>query len=434
MAEKRKKRIGLKIFLSILALLMVFVLATLTVAIIHRQSVVNYGSVSNWTSNDTFDINDYKYITIDENATDVKIMQLADPQIKFGNFTSDTKTMDLIDKAIKYDKPDIIVCTGDLTCSINTYNAYKYFADFMEEREQYWTVTYGNHDAEFDCSKYTIWKLLSNYKYCLFDCGPNNIYGESNHIVNVKRGNEFVYSLIMLDSNMYPESNTKGGISWVYDWIHQDQVEWYSWVVDGLKKVNSSIRSSAFWHIPTIEFAKMYYASNTERAILDGVDVSSFAPISSVTGKVQEADKNDDELMDSTYKVGIFYGGENSQEGRTNGQGSDIFEAIKSGNVTEGVFCGHDHVNTLRGYYDGVYLCYGRCSGYHTYPFFDSPNFLTKLMGKTNSISWNGKLWIDENGEQMHKGVTVIDVQLDKPFGNINVVDHDHAYYNQLAK
>ena len=97
-------------------------------------------------------------------------MQLADPQMKFGWMTQDVKTMDLIDKAIDDQKPDIVVCTGDLSCGITTYATYKYFADFMEKKQQYWTITYGNHDSQFDCSKYTLWKLLSGYKYCLFDC------------------------------------------------------------------------------------------------------------------------------------------------------------------------------------------------------------------------------------------------------------------------
>ena len=422
---------GIKVLLIILSVIIVIFLAVAIPIWVHQTDSDSYGQWGNWTSEDVFDIEKYPSIEIDD-GKELKILQLADPQMKFGFMSRDVQTMDLITAALDEEKPDIVVCTGDLALSfLNTYGTYKYFADYMEARQQYWTVTYGNHDAEYDCSKYTLYRLLSNYKYCLFDCGPSNVTGESNHVITVKQSGEYVYALIMLDSNMYPKSNTEGGMSWVYDWIHPDQVEWYNWVAEGLKSVKADIRSSSFWHIPTIEWAQMYYKANTEVAKAQGVDTSKLLPASNVSGVVCENDKSADELIDDNYSVGIFYGGENSQEGRTSGQGSSIFAALKAQGITEAVYCGHDHVNTLRGDYGGIYLSYGLCCGYHTYPFFKNANWFVKLMGGEDSVWFNGSLWIDGNGNQMSKGVSIISVDTSGEYGSFTVTDHVRADYDR---
>ena len=379
-------------------------------------------------------------ITIDENAESVKIMQIADPQIKFGSWTRDTKTMDLLDRAIKAEQPDICVVTGDLTLSVFTYDAFKYFADFMEERKQPWAFVYGNHDSQFDCSKYTIWKLLRKYEYCLFQRGASDIYGESNYLVNVFKGDKkaenLVYSLVMLDSGMYPEAENVALTDWVYDWIHQSQMDWYEWAICGLKNIKSDIQTSMYFHIPIKEFADMYYLNeqskgnqipdNVAESLTDkGIDTSY---VHDVKGVVRESDKKDIEYVygDEGYTVGIFYQG--NAEGVTDHP--DVFKYIKDLGSTKALFCGHDHVNTLNGYFDGVYLGYGLCCGYHTYPFFDKENFLTKLFGLSDKVLYNGDLWTDEEGNKMEKGVTVINVNVTSiGYGALNVVDRPNSYY-----
>lgn len=429
--NKKSKKGCLISFLAVLGVFVILAVSCVLAYSAHAFAQTDYGAYGTWSASDVFDIEDYPYITID--GDELKIMQLADPQIKFGWFTQDTKTMKLIDEALEAEKPDIVVCTGDLTLSVDTYNAYKYFADFMEERGQYWTLTYGNHDAEFDCSKYTLWKLLSGYEHCLFDCGPTNITGESNFIINVKRGGEYVYSLIMLDSNMYETVTVNGETKEDYSWIHPDQVEWYNWVIDGLKSVNPDIRASAFWHIPTIEFAKLYYAIDAERALIDGIDMSQIAAVSGVSGFIFENDKGGNDVLDNGYTIGVCYGAENIGENKPSGSESNIFNAIKASGVTEAIYCGHDHVNTLRGYYDGIYLCYGRASGYHTYPFFPTENWFTKLIGFNDDIVWNESLRVDDGGNLITRGVTLIEIDVSAG-GSFTVTDRDAIYYQALSE
>lgn len=362
-----------------------------------------------------------------EGKQGLRVMQLADPQIKFGFMTHDKKTMDLIDRAIHHDDPDICVVTGDLTLSRFTYDAYRYFADFMEEREQYWTLTFGNHDADFDCSKYTLATLLSEYEYCLFSPGPSNIKGASNFPINVYLGESDTpaYSLIMMDSNMYPNGEKGDLATWSYDWIGEDQIEWYRWLVSGLQSVNPTIQSTLFCHIPTQEMAEMYYANELAegREIPEGIDTSVFHEISDVHGTVCEEDKTPDILVDEGYEVGILYQGKNT----------GLYDAVRELGSTRAMFFGHDHVNTLRGYYGGIYLGYGLCCGYHTYPYFESANFITDLLGLSDKSLYNADKWVDENGSKMEKGVTVIDISLNSDsYGEHYVNDHFDSYYNHI--
>ena len=425
----KMKRIVRKFLYVLLALLFVFALVCGIRWAIHKKSSDTYGSYQFNNGKTNFNLDLFPSLVVDKDADELKIMQIADPQIKFGGFTKDTKTMDLLDRAIKTEKPDICVVTGDLTLSIFTYDAFKYFANFMEERQQYWTFTYGNHDSQFDCSKYTIYKLLSKYEYCLFDCGPNDVYGESNFLVNIFKGDKteenLIYSLVMLDSGMYPEAENVPLSDWVYDWIKQSQMDWYTWAVQGLRTIKQDIQTSMFFHIPIKEFANMYYLNE----LANGREVSDIVKkqlpdvqISDVKGVVRESDKKDSEYVygDEGYTVGIFYQG----NGRGVTDHPDVFSYIKNLGCTKALFVGHDHVNNLKGYYDGIYLGYGLCCGYHTYPFFSNPKIFT------SKVLYNAKLWTDENGNQMEKGVTVIQVNLDDAnYGALTVNDYFNSFY-----
>ena len=432
MATKKRRIIAWSIIGGILAVILIFVGVSAIRWAFHSAQEDNYHSREynySFDSATQFSFDKFPSLILKEDATELKIMQIADPQIKFGSFTRDRKTMDLLDRAIKAEKPDICVVTGDLTLSIFTYDAFTYFANFMEERQQYWTFTYGNHDSQFDSSKYTIYKLLYYYKYCLFDCGPVEVDGESNFLVNVFRGSKepsnLVYSLVLLDSGMYPEAENVSLSDWVYDWIKDSQMDWYTWAVEGLREIKSDIQTSMFFHIPLKEFANMYYLNELEQGREVPDVVKSQLPdveIRDVKGVIRESDKAESEFVygDEGYTVGIFYQG--NAEGVTDHP--DVFAKIKELGCTKALFVGHDHVNNLKGYYDGIYLGYGLCCGYHTYPFFNNPNIFT------DKVLYNSNLWTDEEGNRMEKGVTVIQVSLDNAdYGTLTVNDRPNSYY-----
>ena len=429
-ADRKKRLMGFSIFMIIVGVVLV-VAGVLSVrnAVHKKTPAEGYGEYLFDNGSKQFDLDLFPSLVIDKDATQLKIMQIADPQIKFGGFPKrDRKTMSLLEQAIKTQKPDLCVVTGDLTLSVFTYDAFKYFADFMQKMDVKWAFVYGNHDAQFDCSKYTICNLLKSYENCLFAAGPSDVYGESNYLINVfkgeKKAENLAYSLVMLDSGMYP-TESADLTDWVYDWIHQSQMDWYTWAIHGLQSVKPDVQTSMFFHIPTKEFANMYYlhqlqqgkeVSQTVKAQLPNVEVSQ------VRGTVCESDKNPDEYVygDEGYTVGIYYQG--NAAGVTDHP--DVFGYVKSLGSTKGIFCGHDHTNTLKGYYDGVFLGYGLCCGYHTYPYFDNEWFGTKWLGLSDKVLYNGSLWKDEFGNVLEKGVTIIDVSLQtENYGALTVTD-----------
>ena len=432
MATRKRRIVAWAILGVIFGIILIFVGVSAIRWVKHSESpICPYGNYEFNNGETEFNLDLFPSLVVDKDAEDLKIMQIADPQIKFGSFTRDRKTMDLLDRAIKREQPDICVVTGDLTLSIFTYDAFKYFAEFMEERHQYWTFTYGNHDSQFDCSKYTIFRLLVNYDHCLFTPGPSDVYGASNFLVNIFKGSvdasNLIYSLVLLDSGMYPTGDNVSLSDWVYDWIRQDQMDWYEWAVNGLQAINPDVQSSMFFHIPIKEFANMYYLNELNKdanaEVPDYVrnELYGKVAIDQVKGVVRESAKNESEFVygDEGYTVGIYYQG--NAEGADH---PDVFGYIKNLGCTKALFCGHDHVNNLKGYYDGVYLGYGLCCGYHTYPFFNNPKIFT------SKVLYNAKLWTDEDGNQMEKGVTVIEVSLNSAtYGNLTVNDRANSFY-----
>lgn len=394
------------------------VIAAIAVAVLIWQSVANYspndgwyGNGKSWSKTDEFSSEYYQNmlsLTFSDERGDgkLRVMQIADPQMKFFDFTDDVKTVELIELALDKIKPDIVVVTGDLTLSVFPRGAVKKFCDFMESKKVYWTFTYGNHDSEFSLSKYRHSQLFANYRYCLFDGGPSTIKGESNYFVNVKSsGGELLYSLCMIDSNMYPEVRTSS-FSWEYDEIDQTQVDWYSWTIKGLQGVRSDVKSSVFMHIPLSRYNEVYSLGN-------------------YVGQVDEASKKDAD--GNEIGVGIYHQG---------GDGGEAFyrQMLALGSSTS-VFCGHDHINTMRGTTaDNVFLAYGRCCGYHTYPFFETQKntlaekLIASVFGYSGKTMYRDQ-WLDAEGNVLGKGVSVIEIDLnDDDYGNLYMYDVNHDY------
>ncbi len=383
-----------------------------------------YGNGTEWSATDSF----YKYynamptLRLAEGQTSLRIMQITDPQIKFGSWTQDTKTFDLLTKAFAVGKPDVVVVTGDLTLSIFARSAVKYFCDFMEKQQVYWCYVFGNHDSEFGLSKYNHGRMFADYKYCLFDGGPSNIKGESNYFVKVVGAdNRLQYVLSLVDSNMYPD--TRKGIEMFYDEVTTGQAEWYAWNIQGLQTIRADVQSSMFMHMPLRAYVDMYNGVN------DGT-------ITDYCGFVAEKGwtlTNPDGT--TTEMPGIYCQTGNQGDGGKGG-GYDIYDKIVALGSTKAVFCGHDHINTLRGIdKNGVMLAYGRSCGYHTYPFLDKKGDLPLISGLLESVFdyTEAQLYLSEwkdpdTGKALQKGVSFIDVDLSATnYGAIEMFDVEHG-------
>lgn len=274
-----------------------------------------------WTENDTINTSDMTSYQLD-NDGEFKILQLSD--VQFGLILPlGGKATAYITDLINDTDPDLIIFAGDITSSPINGIIYREFVDFMDLFGIPYAVVFGNHDAEGRASKEKLANILSEGKYSIFKYGPSNITGIGNYVVNVKNAeNDIAWSLFMMDSNMYNGD--------YYDYIHEDQIDWYSWNVEKLKSENGgSLNSLAFFHIPLLEFAEAWGKRNTEE-------------VTYVFG-----DKRETECA-SNYNSGMF-------------------ETMVSLESTKGVFVGHDHINDYSVIYKGIQLTYGLKSTTNSY-------------------------------------------------------------------
>ncbi len=300
---------------------------------------------------------------------DFKVMHLTDIHLTGGvfNIENDKKVINAVAAMVTEEKPDLVVVTGDISFavpwhgSINNIYAHNFFTSLMETLGVYYTATLGNHDSE-GYNFYNRQSVATMYenddlKYCLFDKGPTDVFGYGNHVINVKNSKGLVTkSLIMLDSNSYTEDDP-WGIKWIYDNIHEDQINWYKETVEYYSAQNKSVLASLpdaekpadiskfetvqsllFCHIPIMEFRTAYteYVNNGRQNSED---------ITYIDGNIGEV-------------APYIYASEIEE---------NLFETILELGSTKALFFGHDHYNNLVMEYKGITFSYGYSLDYSAY-------------------------------------------------------------------
>lgn len=306
-----------------------------------------------------------------------KVLHLTDVHICGGVFTigKDRKAMNAVAAMVTAEKPDLVVVTGDIsfaiptTGTLNNKYAHEYFKRLMENLGVYWTVTFGNHDSE----KYNfhdraaVAKMYSDesLERCLFSAGPADVFGECNHVINVKNSQGLITeSLVMIDTNAYLDEDILG-LGWKYDNVRESQVQWYKENIERYSAYNKSVydalpeetrpadaeryttvKSMMFMHIPIKEVKYAYdeYVNNGRQNTTD---------VTFVTG-------NDGESDDVVYCPV---------------EDEQLFETILELSSTEALFYGHDHLNNFVMEYKGVTLCYGMSIDYSAYFGIDKKGY-----------------------------------------------------------
>ena len=284
---------------------------------------------------------------------DFRIMHLTDIHIGGSavSATDDKKAFNAIAAMVHAEKPDLVVITGDISFAVpwgftlNNQHAHSMFIRFMEQLGVYYTVAFGNHDSE----KYNFYNRQAvagfysdeSLKYSLFSAGPADIYGECNHSITVRNTHGLItQSLIMIDTNAYTDEDPLG-LGWVYDNIHEDQIEWYRSTVEAQTAYNNSlgsneatVKSLIFMHIPLMEMkdAAFLYLEESEEVIYHG-------------GKIGESEPS-------------VYPPETPD---------NMFETVLELGSTQAMFYGHDHLNNIVLEYKGVTLSYGYSIDYFAY-------------------------------------------------------------------
>ncbi len=239
-----------------------------------------------------------------------------------------------------------MVVTGDLcfplgimSLSFNNSAPVNQFAAFMRNIGVPWAFTYGNHDTEG--LSFNEAELNELYKSLSYKTSRNLLYpyvqpaitGRNNQLIELRNADgSFNTALFLIDSNAY----TGAGIN-DYDYIHDDQVDWYAGEVGRLEeRENRTVPSMAFFHIPLQEYRTAY------ELYLKGSDEVKY-----YFG--ENGEKMMDKICCSDYPSKLF----------------DTIVELKS---TQAVFCGHDHYNNMSLEYKGVRLTYGMSIDYLAMP------------------------------------------------------------------
>ena len=287
--------------------------------------------------------------TITSEQEEFKILHLTDIHLggSLFSYRQDHKALAACYKLIENTHPDLVIVTGDLcfplgimSMSFNNAAPVQQFAAFMRNVGVPWAFTYGNHDTESIASvdRETLNDVYMSLSYktsgvLLYPYIQPEITGRNNQLLELRNADGTLNTaLFLLDSNAY----TGEGIN-VYDYIHDDQVEWYASQVERLnQEAGRTVLSLVFFHIPLQQYRTAY------------------------------------ELYEAGSDEVRYYFGENGEKMINKVCCSDypsaLFDRMLALGSTTGVFCGHDHYNNMSLEYKGIRLTYGMSIDYLAMP------------------------------------------------------------------
>ena len=237
-----------------------------------------YRDVPNDFGKQSYSVEEYR--TVMQYYDDFKILQIAD--LHLGIETDVAHQLDILENAVRTEKPDLIILTGDnfmyaskgvvnsLVSALNTVCAE--LTQQREGRVTKFTMTFGNHDNQGDYSRYYINEVMSDYtaedgqeikeqKFAAFvDFKDDNLFGLTNFYIDLaddpaKSADtvDVKYRLHIIDSNTYHFS----GPDYDYDIIHAEQLE-HAVNIYEQATADKEYIGLAFFHIPLQEHQYAY--------------------------------------------------------------------------------------------------------------------------------------------------------------------------------
>lgn len=364
--KKNKGKKALKVLGVILAVIVILVgIAAIVNVIGNKGNIEKIAAFESIASEEQLvpekNENGYWTFTTDE---DFKVMQLTDVHIGGGfmSLKKDAMALNAVAAMVKAEKPDLVIATGDVSYPVpfqagtfNNLSSAKIFAALMEQLGVYWTLGFGNHDTEaysyYSREQISEFYDSEDFKYCLYQPGPDDVDGFGNQVINVKNSDGIItQSLYVFDSHSYTDGDFLG-IFWKYDNIHENQVQWYRDRVNAFnaqnnailkemgKEENSSIKSAAFFHIPLTEQRDAWYEYR-DAGFQDTENVKFHYGVAGEGGNIVFCGMHEDNL----------------------------FETMLELDSTKAIFCGHDHDNNFSVDYKGIRFTYGMSVDYLAYP------------------------------------------------------------------
>lgn len=263
-----------------------------------------------------------------------RIMMFADSQ---DDENLEETTTQLMREAIAGYSPDLIIYLGDNTVA-RGYDKQKKAIEAVtlpaREANIPYAIVFGNHDQEFFVTKEELLQIYQSYGCLTYDADPE-IYGCGNCNLPIlsSDGLRNAFNLWLMDSGSSGELYEDG--SWGYDWIREDQLEWYRKTAAALKEANGGEV------VPSMNFQHMVIPE-----IYDKIHIKASGP----SGMTYEYCGN------SYYKLPVF--------SRLNGYwleeccppkkyDGQLDAWIETGDVIA-AFHGHDHNNSYNVNINGV--------------------------------------------------------------------------------
>ena len=187
-----------------------------------------------------------------------KIMLFADAH---DNEDMDPTTACLMEEALDLCRPDLVIFLGDNT-SAGQYDKQVKAVDALtrpaRERGIPFAMVFGNHDAEFGMTREAIFEIYRSFGCLSYDADPA-LYGCGNCSLPIlsSKDDSLAFNLWLIDSG---SNNTDPGATG-YDYVHEDQLNWYKGTAAALAEQNGGkvVPSMVFQHIVIPEIYDRLY-------------------------------------------------------------------------------------------------------------------------------------------------------------------------------
>lgn len=261
-----------------------------------------------------------------------KILIFADCQ---DDETIEETTRLLMCEALDKYCPDLVIFLGDNTVAQGyekQYTAIEALTKPCRDRNISFAMVFGNHDQEQGVPKEKLFEIYKSFGCLTYDADPD-IYGCGNCNLPVYSfdGSKISFNLWLIDSGSNNTVTPQGG----YDFIRQDQLDWYKKTAAELKKQNGgkAVPAMNFQHIVIPEiYEHLYYKapfSKNPKTTFMGVTYSDGTKISKYSGLI----------LERACPPRIYDG---------------QLDAWKETGDVIASFCGHDHTNSFRTFIRGI--------------------------------------------------------------------------------
>lgn len=225
-----------------------------------------------------------------------------------------------MEEVLDAEQPDLVIFTGDIIFGKPAQSALDSAFAPVIARQIPFSYTFGNHDDEQGMSRQEIYEYTKKWDKNLSGT-TEGLSGISNFILTVRSsdGKKDAFVLYHFDSLSYTPVKGVG----TYDWMKDNQINWYRRCAAAFKAQNNNepMPALAFFHIPLPEYNQ---AAQSEKTLLVGT------------------------RKEPACSPAI---------------NSGLFTAMLEAGDVMGTFVGHDHVNDYLTTWNGILLGYGRYTG-----------------------------------------------------------------------